>query len=108
MPRVVDDQLLNEVARRILTVTQPDRIILFGSAATGDVIDESDLDILVLKKEPGNTRKERVEISDALRGLGYSCDVFVMGTEAFEESKPVIGGLAFPANKHGRVIYEAA
>lgn len=35
MPRVIDDQLLNEVARRILTVVQPDRIILFGSAASG-------------------------------------------------------------------------
>lgn len=108
MTRVVDDQLLKEVARRILTVVQPDRIILFGSAASGNFSDESDLDILVLEKKPGNTRRERVRISDALLGLGYSCDVFVMGTEAFEESKTVIGGLAFPANKYGQVIYEAA
>jgi uncharacterized protein len=108
MPRVVDDQLLNEVARRILTVVQPDRIILFGSAATGKFSDESDLDILVLETNPGNTRKKSVRISDALRGLGYSCDVFVMETEAFEESKTVFGGLAYPANKYGRVIYEAA
>lgn len=108
MPRVVDDRLLEEVARRILTVVQPDRIILFGSAASGHFTDESDLDILVLEPKTGNNREERVRISDALRGLGYSCDVFVMETEAFEESKAVIGGLAFPANKYGRVIYEAA
>lgn len=60
-PRVVDDQLLNEVARRILTVVQPDRIIVFGSAASGHCSDGA-----------------------------------------------VIGGLAYPANKNGRVIYEAA
>lgn len=108
MPRVVDDQLLKEVARRILTVAQPDRIILFGSAASGNFSDESDLDILVLEPKPGDRRKESVRISDALGGLGFSCDVFVMETEAFEESKSVIGGLAFPANKYGRVIYEAA
>ena len=108
MRRSVDDQLLNEVARRILTVVQPDRIILFGSAASGNFSDESDLDILILEAKPENTRKERVRISDALRGLGFSCDVLVMETEVFDESKAVIGGLAYPANKYGRVIYEAA
>jgi hypothetical protein len=30
----VDETLLNEVVRRVLTVARPDRIILFGSAAT--------------------------------------------------------------------------
>ena len=108
MPRVVDDELVQEVARRILTVVRPDRIILFGSAASGQLSDDSDLDILVLETRTGNTRDERVRISDALRGLGFSCDVFVMQTENFEESKDVIGGLAYPANRYGRVIYEAA
>ena len=31
-----------------------------------------------------------------------------MATECFEETKSVIGGLAYPANKYGRVIYDAA
>ena len=31
-----------------------------------------------------------------------------MDTERFEETKEIIGGLAYPANKYGRVIYEAA
>jgi hypothetical protein len=31
-----------------------------------------------------------------------------MATERFDESKGVIGGIAFPANKYGKVIYEAA
>jgi hypothetical protein len=32
----------------------------------------------------------------------------VMATERFEKTKEIIGGLAYPANKYGRVIYEAA
>lgn len=35
-------------------------------------------------------------------------DVFAMTSERFEETKEVIGGLAYPANKYGKVIYEAA
>ena len=31
-----------------------------------------------------------------------------MATERFDESTHVIGGLAYPANKYGKVIYEAA
>lgn len=35
-------------------------------------------------------------------------DVILMATEAFEESKNIVGGIAYPANKYGRIIYEAA
>jgi len=38
--------------------------------------------------------------------LGYPFDIVVMAADWFEETKSVIGGLAYPANKYGRVIYE--
>lgn len=104
----IDEQVIQETVHRILRVTRPDRIILFGSAATGQMTPDSDIDILILEAEPQNTRAERVRIGDALRGQGYPFDVIVMATERFEESKNVIGGLAYPANKYGKVIYEAA
>jgi hypothetical protein len=48
-----------------------------------------------------------VIVGDALRGLGFPFDVVVMASERFEETKDLIGGLAYPADKYGRVIYEA-
>ena len=104
----VDDQLLGEIVRRILTVAQPDRVILFGSAATGTSGPDSDIDLLVVEAAPGDRRKESVRLRGALRGLGHPFDIIVISTEWFEESKNVIGGIAYPANKYGRVIYEAA
>jgi hypothetical protein len=68
----------------------------------------SDIDLLVLKSAPGNPRQESVRVRRALSGLGYPFDIMVMATDRFEESKRVIGGIAFPANKYGEVIYEAA
>jgi hypothetical protein len=44
----------------------------------------------------------------ALGDIGYGVDVIVMATERFEETKSVIGGVAYPAHKYGRVLYEAA
>jgi predicted nucleotidyltransferase len=104
----VDETLLNEVVRRVLSVGRPDRIILFGSAATGQMTKDSDVDLLVVEPAPANTHERSVEIRAAVGDIGYPVDVIVMRTERFERTKRVVGGIAYPANKYGRVIYEAA
>ncbi len=104
----VDEQIIQEIVRRILSVTQPDKIILFGSAATGNMTRDSDIDLLIVESNPGHPRKESVRIRTSLRGMGYPFDVIVITSEWFEASKNVIGGIAYPANTYGRVIYDAA
>jgi predicted nucleotidyltransferase len=104
----VDETLLNEIVRRVLSVARPDKIILFGSAATGQMTKDSDLDLLIVEPDPANTRERSVEILHALVDIAYPFDVIVMRTERFERTKRFIGGIAYPANKYGRVIYEAA
>ena len=104
----VDGTLLNEVVRRVLTVARPDRIILFGSAATGQMTKDSDIDLLVVEPTLANTHERRVAIRGAVGDIGYPVDVIVMRTERFERTKRFIGGIAYPANKYGRVLYEAA
>lgn len=101
----VDEVLLNEVTRRIREAASPDRIILFGSAATGDMNRDSDLDLLVLMDSPSNTRQESVRIRSQLLGLGWPIDVLVMDTARFDETKDIIGSVAYPANRYGRVLY---
>jgi uncharacterized protein len=49
-----------------------------------------------------------VQIRGALGDIGHPIDVIVIRTERFECTKRVIGGIAHPASKYGRVIYEAA
>lgn len=104
----IDERTIQEVVRRILSVARPDKIILFGSAATGKMTPDSDVDLLVVEPAPSDQHQESVRIDSALGGLGYPFDVIVISTDWFEASKDVIGGIAYPANKYGRVIYEAA
>ena len=104
----IDDSLIGEIVQRLLGVTRPDRIILFGSAASGEMTRDSDIDLLIVAPSPANTIDERVRLRGCLRGLGFPFDVFLIATEKFEESKNVFGGIAYPAHKYGRVIYEAA
>jgi len=90
----IDESLVEEIVRRILAAAAPDR--------------NSDIDLLIVERDPGDQRKESVKIDATLSGLGYPFDVIVISSEWFEASKNVIGGIAYPANKYGKVIYEAA
>ncbi len=100
--------MIRDIVRRILTVSRPDRIIVFGSAATDEMTKDSDIDLLVLESEAKDPREEIHRIRSALRGLDSAFDVVVMSTQRFEETKHVIGGIAYPAHKYGTVVYEAA
>jgi len=104
----IDKQTAGEIVRRILSVAQPDKIILFGSAATGEMNRDSDIDLLIVEPEIIDRRAEYVRIIKVLRGIRYPFDVLFITTQWFEESKEVVGGIAYPANKYGKVIYEAA
>lgn len=104
----IDQQLVDEIVRRILAVTHPDKIILFGSAVTGNMTQDSDIDLLIVKKTLGDRSKEYVRIRRAVGDVGYPVDILFITTDWYEDSKNVIGGIAYPAHKHGKVIYEAA
>ena len=104
----IDESLVREIVRRILTVAQPDKIILFGSAATGAMTPDSDIDLLVVMGNPGDSCEEYVRIRRSLRDILYPFDIIIISTDWFEDSKEVIGGIAYPADKYGRVIYEVA
>lgn len=104
----VDELVLNEVVRRVLAVSKPDRIILYGSAATGQMTKDSDLDLLIIEPTAENRHAESVTITDAIGDVHFPVDVKIMSSERFEATKYIIGGIAYPAHKYGRLLYQAA
>lgn len=104
----IKQQVIKEIVRRVLNAVKPARIILFGSAATGEMNADSDIDLLVLKNTSGVYEEEWLNVDRALRGMPFPFDIIIMPLEKFEESKNIIGGIAYPAHKYGKVIYEVA
>src|SRR5215468_196231 len=84
------------------------RIILYGSRARGTALPDSDFDLLVIEADPVSKREEMQRLRRAVYDLPYIVDVWVMGEQEFEETKNVIGGLAYPAHKYGVVLCENA
>ena len=48
--RTVDQKTLDDIIRRIVEVAHPEKIILFGSAARGEMGPNSDVDLLIIKE----------------------------------------------------------
>jgi predicted nucleotidyltransferase len=105
--KVVQPAVLEDIVRRIVAVAHPDRIILFGSAARGDMGPNSDLDLLVIK--PGRFDRGRLveQIYLHLHGAGEAVDVVVVTPEEAEQYRDnpclVIGA----ALTEGRTVYAA-
>ena len=74
---ISEDQIL-AIAQRIVAGYQPDRIILFGSYSYGTPIEDSDLDLLVIKAGIGHKREDRaIAVRRLLRGAGAPMDILV-------------------------------
>jgi predicted nucleotidyltransferase len=103
-----DREIAEELKKRLLASDgeRIRRVILYGSRAQGSATEDSDFDLLVVEKDPVSKREEMRRLRQALRDQDYPVDVWVMGEEEFEETREVIGGLAYPAHKYGVVLYE--
>jgi predicted nucleotidyltransferase len=101
----VNPEVLREIVRRIVTVAQPERIILFGSAARGALTADSDVDVLVVKANV-HRRKLAQAIYLNLIGVGRAVDVVVATPEDLEQYRDTPGLIIAPALRDGKVIYE--
>lgn len=100
--------VLDEAVQRILTVVNPRRIILFGSAARETMGPNSDLDLLIVMPNGIHRRKTSVEIYKALRGIGLPKDVIVVTEQdvmAYRDNPSLI---LKPALDEGKVLYAPA
>ena len=100
-----DQAVLAEVIRRIVEVADPAKIILFGSAARGDMTRHSDLDLLIIK-EGGDALDLMGRIYMRLHGVGTAVDALVVAPEDVERYKNSHALVFRPALQEGRVIYE--
>jgi predicted nucleotidyltransferase len=99
-------RFLPEITRRILAVSDPEKIILFGSYARGDNTTDSDLDLLVVMKYVESPRSESIRLRRALRGLLVPVDVIVVTTEQMDRYGNTAGLIYQSAQAEGKLVYE--
>lgn len=104
---MLDQATLDDVVGRIVEVAEPERIILFGSAARGEADPDSDIDLLVIK-DGADALELMARIYRRLRGVGAAVDAIVVSPEDVERYKDSHALVIKPALREGKVVYETA
>lgn len=102
-----DPNQLNELVKRIRHVVQPVRVLLFGSAARGEMGPDSDLDVLVIVPEGVDGRSATRRIYRELIGFEAAADVIVATQDEIDCYRDNFSLVYYPALREGREIYAA-
>lgn len=104
-----DNAVVAEAGRRLLKAVPPrTQVILFGSAARGELTQDSDLDFLVVERDVEDRHAEQVRLRRELRPLGVPVDVIVVSERYAEEWGPARGSMVHAALTEGRILHDEA
>ena len=107
----ITEDVIDAMARRIVREVDPQRILLFGSWARGQASEQSDVDLLVIEREPfGPNRSRRQEAARIWRCLSefrVPTDILVYSTNEVEQWRDSDYHVVGQALREGKVLYEA-
>ena len=104
---MIDPDLIDEAARRIVAAAPGARVILFGSHARGEAGPDSDLDLLVVEPRVADRFSEIVRLQRVLAPLRLPADVVVVSEAHVEEWGDVASTMLHDALREGRVLAQA-
>ena len=98
---------LDLLISRIVEITHPLRIVMFGSAARMEIGPDSDVDLLVIMPEGTQRRATAQKLYKEISGVGIPFDVLVATPSDILKHKDNIGLIYRSALREGREVYAA-
>ena len=102
---ITTDPRLQAAIDRIVAKFHPDRVMLFGSRARGDMREDSDYDLLVVLPQIRDKWSETVAVFRELGSLPISKDI-VLATPEEVDRGGFLGSVLRSALREGIVVYE--
>jgi predicted nucleotidyltransferase len=107
----VSDDVIDRMTQRIVCEVDPQGILLFGSWARGEANEHSDVDLLVVEREPfGPDRSRRQEAARIWRCLSefrVPTDILVYSASEIAQWKDSSHHVIARALREGRILYES-
>lgn len=101
------NEILQQLVQQIVREVHPLRIILFGSAATGTLRSDSDLDLLVVMPEGVHRRRTAQQLYRNVSGIAMPFDILVATPSDLAKHKDNIGLVYHTILKQGKEVYAA-
>ena len=106
----VTDAVLAEMVNAIVSEIDPERVYLFGSRGRGDPRESSDIDLLVVEREPfspaRSRRREMARLWRLLAGFRIPKDILVYSVDEVERWRNTRNHVVAHAVREGRLLYE--
>ncbi len=99
--------IIDELVQRIVEEVHPLRVILFGSAARGQMAPNSDIDLLIVMPEGVHRRRTAQFLYQRIIGLGVPFDILVATPDDLQKHKDNIGLIYRTILQEGKEVYAA-
>jgi uncharacterized protein len=103
---MIEKDKISEIVNKIIFGYNPEKIILFGSYATGNPDENSDLDLFVVKETDLPRPDRTVELRKMIYGSMVPIDLIVFTPEEVEASKNNKFSLVYAVLNTGKTLYE--
>jgi predicted nucleotidyltransferase len=107
----ISEELIDRMAQQIVREVKPQRIVLFGSWARGEANEHSDVDLLVVEREPfeqnRSRRREAARIWRCLSGFRVPADILVFSIGEVTQWRDSRHHVIAKALREGKILYES-
>lgn len=103
---MLNEATKGKIINRLIGISQPEKIILFGSYSRGDQKKDSDIDLFIIQNTELSPYKRAGAYRKALLDMGLSFDIVVKTPEEVQEWQNVKNSFIHTVLSEGSVIYE--
>ncbi len=107
---IVSETVLAEMVQAIVREVDPEQIYLFGSHARGEARADSDVDLLVVEREPFGPRHSRFQqinrLYRALSSFRIPKDILLYSRDEFAKWRNSLNHVVSRCYREGKLLYE--
>ncbi|MBI4357150.1 MAG: nucleotidyltransferase domain-containing protein [Gammaproteobacteria bacterium] len=105
---MLQNRQIKQAIRQIVSVAKPDKIILFGSYARRKATQDSDLDLLVIKRGVSKKKGQAMVLyRHAVGSIGIGVDILVTSPKEVKEKSKWCSSPIYWAVREGKVLYDS-
>ena len=104
--QLISAQTVDRVVRTIRDYFHPEKIILFGSYATEQATEDSDLDLLIVMKTDLPRHKRATPIRMLFQPMPCAMDILVYTPDEVVQWNGTVNHIITEIFQHGKVLYE--
>ncbi len=105
-PSLHHKEEIKKISHHLVQLFSPQKIILFGSCATGKADSHSDIDLLIITSFVGRRRQLMVAMDRAIASFKAPVDIVIQTADEYRTESQIPGTISRYAFLEGKILYD--